>query len=104
MIKKIILLLKEGYNPYPFYWFDLLTERHLKYRKGECVDCFDCCKYDEFACCEHVEINQKRCKIYNNRNCDQWFPISPKELEFMKSWKPWMNCKYSFDYKNKKPR
>jgi len=30
MFKKILYLITQWYNPYPLYWFDLLTERHLK--------------------------------------------------------------------------
>ena len=96
MIKKILYIIKHLYNPYILYWYDLLTERHLKNRTGECINCFDCCKYDEMTHCEHTDIENKRCRIYCNRKCDEWFPISKKELDLMKKWKPWLDCKYSF--------
>lgn len=83
----------QRYNPYPLYWFDLLTERHLKNRMGECIDCFECCKYADGGQCQHVDSGTKRCKIYDHRTCDEWFPISQKELDYMKSVKPEFKCK-----------
>jgi len=102
MIKKLLYIIKFRYNPYLFYWFDLLTERHLKYRTGECIDCVDCC---EHCCdstivgncyCKYVDLINKRCKIYEKRICNIWFPISQKELDYMKSIKLNLNCKYKF--------
>ena len=91
MIKKIKYLLS-GYNPYKLYWFDLLTERHLKSRVGECIDCIECCKYNCDCCktketecyCKYVDLKNKRCTVYNNRNCNIWFPISQKEIDVRK--------------------
>jgi hypothetical protein len=106
MIKELFLKLKyiviHRYNPYPLYWFDLLTERHIRNRIGKCIDCIECCAYvsenenDIIEYCEHVCHKTKRCKIYNKRKCDKWFPISEKELKYMISIKPNMTCKFSF--------
>lgn len=104
MIKKIWYMIRHGYNPYPMYWFDLLTERHLKHRVGECIDCLECCKYGcncvkvgSCECyCSHVDIANRRCLIYDKRTCDIWFPISQKELDYMASVKPGFTCKYKF--------
>lgn len=100
VIKKLRYLLK-GYNPYPLYFFDLLTNRHIKNRVGECVDCIECCKHIGGGQCEHADIKTKRCKIYNKRTCDEWFPISQKELDFMTEIKPGFKCKFSFKKKLK---
>jgi len=95
--RKIQYLISKRYNPYPFYWFDLLTERKLKNRVGECKNCYDCCKFDDCGnVCEHVDKENIRCNVYDKRKCDKWFPISKKELELMKEWKPFMNCNYDF--------
>ena len=96
LLKKLKYIFKHRYNPYPFYWFDLLTERHLKNRVGECTDCIDCCKYVTGGKCLFADATLNRCNIYDNRKCNQWFPISQKELELMKEWKPFLKCKYSF--------
>jgi len=96
MIAKLKYIFTHRYNPYFFYWFDLLTERKLKYRFGECVDCIGCCKYSCGCACEYADIKAKRCTIYNNRSCDVWFPISQKELDYMASIKPNFRCKFSF--------
>ena len=87
-----------GYNPYWNYWFDLLTERHLKNRLGKCEDCLECCKFndDSGRHCEQADLKTKRCKIYNKRTCDQWFPVSPKELALMYQWKLGFKCKFSW--------
>jgi hypothetical protein len=98
-MKKIVYLLR-GYNPYFLYWFDLLTERHIKNRKGSCIDCCNCCKHDDWHC-EHIDAVKKRCLIYKNRWCNEWFPVSPKELKFMESIKPGLECKFYWDYKSK---
>lgn len=104
MIKKIIYLLTQRYNPYPLYWFDLLTERNLKYRKGECINCIDCCKYNcncvkdvESNCyCRYVDLENYRCTIYYKRTCNIWFPISQKEIDYRKEIQSNFNCKFSF--------
>lgn len=95
MLQKLLYLFKTGYNPYFLYWLDLLTERKLKYRIGECIDCVNCCKSGE-EYCPFVDIKTKTCVTYNRRQCDQWFPISKKELEFMERIKPGLNCKFKF--------
>ena len=102
--KKIRYVILNRYNPYPFYWFDLITERHLKNRVGECKDCLECCKYNcsciktiKSGCyCQYADLKTKRCNIYENRNCDIWFPISPKELDYFKGIKRDFKCNYSF--------
>ena len=104
MIKKVLYMLKHGFNPYPFYWFDLLTERHLKNRVGECENCIECCRYlcnckisNGGSCyCKNVDLKSKRCKIYNNRTCNIWFPISQKEIDNRKRFDPNFKCKFSF--------
>ena len=94
MIKKIKYILKTHYHPYWGYWFDLFTERHLKNRVGECVDCAECCRYSCGCFCEHVKNN--RCLIYDHRTCDIWFPISQKEIDYFNTIKPNFKCKFSF--------
>lgn len=96
LLKKIKYIFKHKYNPYPFYWFDLITERHLKNRVGECTDCIDCCKYVSGGKCLFADANSNRCNTYHNRKCNEWFPISQKELQLMQEWKPFLKCKYSF--------
>lgn len=101
MIRKLIYILKHRYNPYPTYWFDLLTERHLKNRQGECVDCVECCRYLCGCLCEHVNKETKRCNIYENRTCYEWFPISQKDIDYRASIQPGFKCKLSFKQINK---
>lgn len=96
MIKKIFYLLSQRYNPYPLYFFDLLTERHLKNRVGDCIDCINCCQYVCGCYCSNVDLELKRCKIYDNRKCDEWFPVSQKEIDYMAEVKPGFKCRYSF--------
>jgi hypothetical protein len=96
MFKKIWYMIRHWYHPYPLYSFDLLTERHLKNRKGECVDCFECCRYSDYGHCKYVDTVKKRCKIYNKRKCDIWFPVSQKEIDYMTSIKPNFYCKFYF--------
>jgi hypothetical protein len=96
MIKKLLYLFRQRYNPYPFYWFDLLTERHLKNRIGECVDCIKCCKHVEEGQCKFIDLEMKRCKIYNNRTCNEWFPVSQKEIDYRTKIQPGFECKFSF--------
>ena len=96
MVEKILYLLKYRYNPYLFYWFDLLTERHIKNRIGECIDCIECCKHVGGGQCVFANSKDKRCNIYNNRTCDVWFPVSQKELDFMTEIKPGFKCRFSF--------
>ena len=105
MLKKIKYIITQRYNPYPLYWFDLLTERYLKNKKGECINCVECCKYNcicakekEIDCyCQFVDLKIKRCIIYNNnRNCNIWFPISQKEIDYRKKIQPNFECKFSF--------
>jgi hypothetical protein len=94
--RKIRYIIKQGYNPYWYYWFDLLTERKLKYRKGQCIDCYECCKYVDYGHCKYVDILKKRCIIYNNRKCLIWFPVSQKEIKFRQSVQPGFKCKFYF--------
>ena len=75
-IKKIIYLLTQRYNPYPLYWFDLLTESN----------CY----------CKYVDLETYRCTIYYKRTCNIWFPISQKEIDYRKEIQPNFNCKFSF--------
>ena len=97
MIKKIFYIIRHRYNPYNGYIWDLLTERKLKYRVGECVDCIECCKYSCGYACDHADLNAKRCTIYDNRSCNVWFPISQKELDYFKKIKgKSFKCKFSF--------
>lgn len=102
--KKLRYLFKQRYNPHPMYWFDLLTERHIKNRTGECKDCFDCCKYTVSGHCKYVDVKNKRCTVYNDRQCDQWFPVSQKELDYMKKVKPGIECKFGFKNINSTPQ
>jgi len=89
------------YHPYFGYWWDLFTERHLKSRKGECVDCINCCKHWGYIC-PHANLKTKRCDIYDNRTCLIWFPISKKELDYFYKIKgKGFKCKYTWD-KDKK--
>lgn len=96
MIKKILYMVRQKYNPYPLYWFDLLTERHLKNRVGKCIDCIECCKFAGGGHCQFADLILKRCNVYTQRTCDEWFPVSRKELELMTEWKPGFKCKFSF--------
>jgi len=96
MIKKILYLITQRYNPYPLYWFDLLTERHLKNRIGECIDCFECCKHIDGGQCEHVDLESKRCKVYSKRTCDKWFPVSQKEIDYRAEIQPGFKCRFRF--------
>jgi hypothetical protein len=96
MFKKILYLLKQGYNPYFLYWFDLLTERKVKYRVGECIDCVECCKYICGCHCMYVDKEKKRCKIYDKRTCNKWFPVSQKEIDYRAKIQPGFKCKFSF--------
>lgn len=96
MIKKLRYLFSQRYNPYLFYWFDLLTERHVKNRIGECVDCVACCRYTCGCYCEHVNLRTKRCKIYNSRECNIWFPVSQKEINYREKIEPFFMCKFKF--------
>ena len=96
MWKKIKYMVKHRYNPYFFYWLDLLTERKLKYRVGECIDCIECCKHHLYVC-PHADLKTKRCDVYKNRTCNVWFPISQKEIEYFKKIKgKSFKCKFSF--------
>lgn len=102
MIKKILYLLKQRYNPYHLYWFDLLTERQLKNRKGNCVECIECCRYNCGSCkcyCNNADLEHKRCKIYDNRKCNIWFPVSQKEIDCRIKVQPGFKCKFSFQDK-----
>lgn len=60
IVKKLKYIFKHKYNPYLFYWFDLLTERHLKNRIGECINCIDCCKYVTGGKCLFADANSNR--------------------------------------------
>lgn len=106
MWNKIKYITTHGfYHPYFPYWFDLLTERKLKYRTGKCVDCVECCKYNCHCCksksfdcyCSFVDLKNKRCKIYDHRDCNVWFPISQKELDCWKKWRMDFKCKFKFE-------
>lgn len=100
MFRKIFYIISQRYNPYRFYWFDLLTERHLKNRIGECKDCIECCRYTCCNCkqcyCSHVDIINKRCKIYDKRKCNIWFPISQKEINCRVEIQEDFQCKFNF--------
>jgi hypothetical protein len=104
IILKKLKYLFSGYNPYPFYWFDLLTERHVKNRGGECFDCLECCKYNCDCCkshtsdcfCKHVDLEKKRCRIYDIRTCNVWFPVSKKEIDIRIKFQPEFKCKFIF--------
>src|SRR5690554_3824795 len=97
-IKKMLYLLKQQYNPYPLYFFDLLTERHLKNRIGECYDCFECCKHVDGGQCKYVDLETKKCKIYDKRNCNEWFPVSQKEIDYRAKIQSGFKCRFSFKY------
>jgi len=98
MIKKLkYIFTHQMYHPYFGYWFDLLTERKLKYRTGECVDCVECCRYSCGCLCSHVNPITKRCIIYDKRTCDVWFPISQKEIDYMAKVKPGFKCRFKFE-------
>ena len=99
MLKKIKYIIKQRYNPYPLYWFDLLTERHLKNRVGECIDCVECCRYICGCYCHNIDIVNKRCKVYPKSDCDIWFPVSQKEIDYRSKIQPGFKCKFSFSYK-----
>jgi hypothetical protein len=101
IIKKLkYILLHQFYHPYFGYWLDLFSERHLKNRVGDCVDCIECCRHIGGEYCKHINIKTKRCLIYKNRTCDEWFPVSQKEIDFMVRIKPDFKCRFSFK-KNK---
>lgn len=100
MVRKILYILRHRYNPYPLYWFDLLTERHVKNRVGECIDCIECCHYvcgDGGCYCRNVDKESKRCKIYGNRTCNVWFPVSQKEIDCRAKIQPGFKCRFSFN-------
>lgn len=104
MLKKIKYIITQRYNPYRLYWFDLLTERYIKNREGECINCVECCKYNcvckmeiETNCyCSYVDLKNYRCNIYYNRTCNIWFPVSQKEIDCRKEIQPNFRCKFSF--------
>ena len=97
LYKKLKYIITHGfYHPYFPYWFDLFTERHIKNRIGECIDCIECCKHIGGGQCQYINLKSKRCNIYNHRTCDIWFPVSQKELDFMNSISPRFKCKFSF--------
>ena len=108
IIKKILFVIKQRYNPYPFYWFDLLTERHVKNRRGVCNDCVMCCMYScaclreqEGLCyCMYVDLEKKRCKVYDKRTCNIWFPVSQKEIDHRTKIQPDFKCKFIFSNNN----
>lgn len=96
VLKKIKYLLLQRYNPYPLYFFDLLTERHIKKRTGECINCVECCRYVCGCYCRHLDLKAKRCKIYENRSCNKWFPVSQKEIDYRVKIQPGFECRYKF--------
>lgn len=93
MLKKLLFIFQSSYYPYLFYYFDLLTERHLKHRTGECIEC---CRYLDGTPCGFANTKTKRCKIYNKRQCNIWFPISQKEIEWRKKQQPNFTCNFKF--------
>ena len=111
MLKKIKYIITQRYNPYRLYWFDLLTERYIKNRRGECIDCVECCKYNcvctketEIDCyCQFVDLEINRCIIHNKRTCNIWFPISQKEIDYRKEIQPNFKCKFSFNVVGSSP-
>ena len=100
-MKKIIIIFETWYkNKYSFsYLIDAFTERQLKYRKGKCPkNCGLCCRYVNGGNCKHL-TRAKRCRIYNERNCNINFPVSQEELDhFYKIFKDF-KCGYSFEVK-----
>ncbi len=98
-IKKIYYLLSQNYRPYKGYWIDLLTERFIKDRIGKCVDCVECCKYVYGGQCRHINIRTNRCKIYEIRTCNIWFPVSQKEIDYRRRIQKGFNCKFRFTTK-----
>lgn len=95
--KKLKYIIVHQYNPYPMFWYDLFTERHIKNRIGECVDCSECCRFLCGCYCVHVDRDRWRCKIYDDRKCHVWFPVSQKEIERRESIQPGFKCKFRFD-------
>jgi len=85
--------LSRGY-PISYVW-DLLSGRQLKNRKGECKMCGGCC----YNCPELYNENGKMlCKIYTRREwCDIYFPMSPLDLERVKSDFKVAKCGFEFD-------
>lgn len=77
------------------YCWDLLSKRYFKYRKGECKCCGGCC----FDCPNlFEEAGKKLCKIYKRREwCDIYFPISPEDLEWVKTNFHAKDCSFSFE-------
>ena len=104
IIKKLKYVIQTGYYPYFGYLTDLITERELKYRTGKCVDCIECCHYfcdvvktcKSECYCKYADIKNKRCKVYNNRDCNVWFPISQKEIDYRKSIQRNFTCNFHF--------
>lgn len=103
LIHKISYMLKTGYNPYPLYWYDLLTERYLKDRIGECTNCIQCCRYICGSCqecyCIYTDRQNLRCTIYDHRKCNIWFPVSQKEIDYRAKIQPGFKCRFIFNKK-----
>lgn len=78
---------------YTYIW-DVISKRHLKYRKGECKCCGSCCG----SCLQLMESNGKKlCKIYTRREgCDVYFPISKCQLEYITQMHN-LKCGFYFD-------
>lgn len=99
LLKKLHYMISQRYHPYPMFWYDLLTEHHIKNRTGECVDCIECCRYTCGWYCEHANLETKRCDIYDKRKCYVWFPVSQKDIDYMAECKPGFRCKFKFENK-----
>ena len=97
-VKIRYIVTNNWYHPYFGYWFDLFTERHLKTRTGECVACINCCTYAPGIICGHADSCTKRCKVYDKRTCNIWFPVSKKELSYFYKIKgEGFKCNYKFE-------
>lgn len=97
IVKKLHYIITYRYHPYPIFWYDLLTERHINHRKGYCIDCIECCRYTFGWYCEHANLDINRCDIYNNRKCYVWFPVSQKDIEYREKCQPGFKCKFWFE-------
>ena len=100
IFKKLIWAWRNRYCPYPLYLWYLITERHLKHRVGECIDCIACCQCvcGRRGCyCQYANQETLRCDTYNARTCNVWFPISPQELAYRATIQRGFQCSYTFE-------
>lgn len=79
------------------YLYDVLTQRKILHRLGQCNLCGSCCK----GCNDLVTRgNEKICHIYSRREwCDVYFPVSQEQLTYFTK-KHGAICGYYFDSKD----